>query len=68
MDLQTKSYSSLPDCISFVVKYRVLAFRNTNLPPFTVLSCAKITLDSGSRIMSWNIMSRNSEYFIISNY
>lgn len=37
MDLQTKSYSSLPDYMSFVVIYRVLAFRSTNLPPFTVL-------------------------------
>lgn len=40
MDLQAKSYSSLTDCMSFVVKYRILAFRNTNLPPLIVLKVA----------------------------
>jgi len=40
MDLQTKSYSCLTDCMSFVVKYRILAFKNISLPPFTVLKVA----------------------------
>lgn len=40
MNLQTKSYSSLTDCMSFVVKYRILAFRNISLPPFSVLKVA----------------------------